>query len=348
MLLAEHEAREWLDRRADRVERALASLSLPVRISGGQVCERSVRYHAVALGTTERGAIEGAQLRVAEALGAETVEISPEPGGLVIDIKGMACGNVPLLPLLKSVGELRPLSTVVGVDTAGSPIVLDLERPTTRHLAVVGSTSEYRSELLRTVVAGLALSSRPSALQFVGVDPGGKELCVVEALPHSLTEVAIRPEFAMEMLSWLAAETQSRLRRGVQKPHLVLVIEGVAPLLHQAGEGARHLLSRLAVQDAPLGVHMLIGLDRRMGPRFKGWLATDRWVVATGAAGAPTGRFRLSAGQEAVDMMAARASARDLNKIVERLTVLRHHEMSRGRRWSERVAAQQLVGGANS
>lgn len=340
--------REWLESRADRVERALASLSLPVRISGGQVHERSVRYHAVPLGTTELGELEGAQVRVAEVLGVEAVRVSPEPGGLIIDIRGAPCGSVPLLPLLESAGEIRPLTSVIGLDHGGSPTVLDLQRPATRHLAVVGSTGECRSELLRTVVVGLALSSRPSTLQFVGVDPGGKELSVVEALPHSLTDVAVRPEFAMEMLSWLAAEAQRRSRLAIQKPHLVLVVEGVGQLVRQAGEGVRHLLARLAVQDGKAGIHMLIGVEGPIDTGVRGWLDPDYWVVATAVAGAGAGLFRLAAGREAVELVPAHASARDLNKIVERLTFASRRVPSVGRYWVDRMAAPPCVGEASN
>lgn len=348
MWVNEQNHREWLESRADSVEQALASLSLPVRISGGQVRERSVRYHAVPLGTTELGAIEGVEPRVAEALGVESVKVSPEPGGLVIDIEGTPCGSVPLLPLLESVGDLRPLTSVVGLDPTGSPILLDLRRPATRHLAVVGSSSERRAELLRTVVVGLALSSRPSALQFVGVDPGGKQLCVVEALPHSLTDVAIRPEFAVEVLSWMADEVLRRSRTGVQQPHLVLVVDGVELLLRQAGQGVRHLLTRLAAHNGEAGVHLLIGLDGSKIPGLDGWLVPGRWAVAAAVAGAGAGLFRLSAGPEVVELMPACASADDLNKIVGGLAVAHRRRPSMGGRQADRESVRALAGGVSS
>ena len=66
----------------------------------------------------------------------------------------------------------------------GSPDLIPLNL-LTRHVGIFGATGSGKSELLRTLVLGLAMTHDPSELNFVLVDfKGGATFLGVDRLPH--------------------------------------------------------------------------------------------------------------------------------------------------------------------
>src|SRR5690606_17438356 len=81
------------------------------------------------------------------------------------------------------------LCVPVGVQGSGEPLVLDLKEAAQGgigpHGLVVGATGSGKSELLRTLVTGLATVHSPDHLAFVLVDfKGGATFAGVTELPH--------------------------------------------------------------------------------------------------------------------------------------------------------------------
>jgi len=81
------------------------------------------------------------------------------------------------------------LRTPIGVGEDGSPVHLDLKEAAEEgmgpHGLIVGATGSGKSELLRTLVTGLAVTHAPEDLSFVLVDyKGGATFAEVAALPH--------------------------------------------------------------------------------------------------------------------------------------------------------------------
>jgi S-DNA-T family DNA segregation ATPase FtsK/SpoIIIE len=81
------------------------------------------------------------------------------------------------------------LRVPIGMDGEGEPVLLDLKESAQRgmgpHGLVVGATGSGKSELLRTLVTGLAVRHRPELLSFVLVDfKGGATFAGVTELPH--------------------------------------------------------------------------------------------------------------------------------------------------------------------
>lgn len=81
------------------------------------------------------------------------------------------------------------LRVPLGVDPAGVPVELDLKESAAGgmgpHGLIVGATGSGKSELLRTLVTGLALTHPPEQLAFVLVDfKGGATFAGMAGLPH--------------------------------------------------------------------------------------------------------------------------------------------------------------------
>ncbi|MFD0785491.1 FtsK/SpoIIIE domain-containing protein, partial [Micromonospora azadirachtae] len=86
-------------------------------------------------------------------------------------------------------GSHDMLRVPLGVDGDGDPVVVDLKESAQGgmgpHGLVVGATGSGKSELLRTLVAGLAAKHSPELLSFVLVDfKGGATFAGVTELPH--------------------------------------------------------------------------------------------------------------------------------------------------------------------
>ncbi|MFK0038910.1 FtsK/SpoIIIE domain-containing protein [Paenarthrobacter sp. NPDC090517] len=153
------------------------------------------------------------------------------------------------------------------------------------HLLVAGTTGSGKSELLRTLVASLALSDSPERTTFLFFDfKGGSGLRPLAGLPHSvglLTDlskhhldralVSLRGEirrreelFAAANVSDLADYRRLALSSNPNIPYLVLVIDEFRMLVDEA-PGSLHELMRVATIGRSLGIHLVMATQRPQG-----------------------------------------------------------------------------------
>jgi S-DNA-T family DNA segregation ATPase FtsK/SpoIIIE len=148
------------------------------------------------------------------------------------------------------------------------------------HALVAGTTGAGKSELLRTLVAGLALSSPPELLSFVLIDyKGGSAFDSCAQLPHVVGLVTDLDEhLAARVLRSLHAELRRReraLRRSGSVDldehrrsgsadglaRLVLVIDEFAALASELPHFL-HSLVAVAQRGRSLGVHLVLATQR--------------------------------------------------------------------------------------
>jgi DNA segregation ATPase FtsK/SpoIIIE, S-DNA-T family len=151
------------------------------------------------------------------------------------------------------------------------------------HGLVGGTTGAGKSELLRTLVAGLAASVDPDHLTFVLVDfKGGSAFDECARLPHTVGMVTdLDQHLAERALRCLEAELRHRervlrdagavdlpdyLRKGLPEalPRLLVIIDEFATLKAELPEFIDALVG-VAQRGRSLGVHLLLATQRPQG-----------------------------------------------------------------------------------
>ncbi len=171
-------------------------------------------------------------------------------------------------------------ATPIGAGGDGS-LVVDLvaDGP---HALLGGTTGAGKSELLRTLVAGLAASVSPEALNFVLVDyKGGSAFDACSGLPHTVGLVTdLDDHLARRALLCLEAELRYREQRlrvaGVSDidsyvaadssplPRLLVVVDEFAALAMELPDFMDALVG-IAQRGRSLGVHLLLATQRPNG-----------------------------------------------------------------------------------
>ncbi|MGE9350476.1 FtsK/SpoIIIE domain-containing protein [Isoptericola variabilis] len=174
-------------------------------------------------------------------------------------------------------GWVAPL----GRDARGRPVTFDLvaDGP---HLLVAGTTGAGKSELLQSLVLGLAARRSPRDLALALVDfKGGASFGACGRLPHVVGQVTdLDPGLAGRALAGLRAELRRRehvlARHGVADlaalppgsadapPRLVVVVDEFRALADDLPDFLPGLL-RVAAQGRSLGVHLVLATQRPAG-----------------------------------------------------------------------------------
>ena len=209
----------------------------------------------------------------------------------------------------KTAWRTRPprerLRVAIGVGTAGQPVELDLKEAAQGgmgpHGLVVGATGSGKSELLRTLVLGLAVTHSPAALNFVLVDfKGGATFTRLDALPHTsavITNLSDELTLVDRMKDAIGGELHRRMEllRGAghftslreyenaratgdlggvssaapEIPTLLIVVDEFSELL-SAKPDFLDLFITIGRLGRSLGVHLLLASQRLEEGRLRG------------------------------------------------------------------------------
>jgi len=192
------------------------------------------------------------------------------------------------------------LAAPVGVQDDGGPLLLDLKEAADGgmgpHGLVVGATGSGKSELLRTLAAGLAARHAPEELALVLVDyKGGATFAGLAELPHVaglITNLECDPSLVERARAALSGELRRRQRlladarleraadwrarrrdqpeAGLEPmPALLVVVDEFGELL-DARPDFLELFVSIGRTGRSLGVHLLLATQRLDGGRIRG------------------------------------------------------------------------------
>ncbi len=256
------------------------------------------------------GVPDGLTLIEAEAVARQIAPLRPGAGGpvgdpLTADTTLTSLLSIPS-PLAIDVGTLwrrhaprARLRVPIGTDAAGLPVELDIKESAQGgmgpHGLVIGATGSGKSELLRTLVLGLALTHPPDVLNFVLVDfKGGATFLGLDRLAHVSAVItnlagelplvdrmrdALHGELVRRQEVLRAAGNLASLRdydtardEGAQlppMPALFVVIDEFSELLFARPEFI-DLFVMIGRLGRSLGVHLLLASQRLEEGRLRG------------------------------------------------------------------------------
>jgi len=268
------------------------------------VAEQLARWLApLRLVGTEAGADLVDTVRLVELLGVEHAgQVDPAWDWLGVRdlVAGVSGGTVVGGGLVRDPAEL--LRTPIGVAADGSRLVLDLKEAAAGgmgpHGMLVGATGSGKSELLRSLVIGLAARHDPRLLNFVLVDfKGGAAFADLAELPHTvglITNLAGELSLVDRVQAALRGELDRRQRLlrdagnldSIGQYHAVQAERGFPPdlpdlpyLLVLVDEFGELLAARPELLDTlvaigrlgrSLGLHLLLATQRLEEGRIRG------------------------------------------------------------------------------
>lgn len=252
-----------LNRQADEIEQVLSSLALPVKIQGGQLGEDWVRYQLAPMPHVSETSIRQVAKGVAEAMGVYEVGVTESEGGVALEFPLQLKEGIRLLPLLRRYRHIAALHAILGIVGEQDLFTINFRDPASWHFLAIGPAGSGKSEMLRTLILSLAAFSRQSQLKFFGIDLGGRDLMVMEALPHGHAEVAVDYAYAAEILHWLEDEIERREAYQIKYPDIVLVVDDAERLLDQSEDFGASLQIILQHGDNA-GIHLFMASERRI------------------------------------------------------------------------------------
>ncbi|WP_281895973.1 type VII secretion protein EccCa [Phytohabitans aurantiacus] len=257
-------------------------------------------------GTAEVGVADGLDLVAAEALARRLAPVRLTGSATAEPLPGAEPGAADLLGIDPETfdGWLpRPdrdrLRVPIGVSAEGTPAILDLKESAQDgmgpHGLLIGATGSGKSELLRTLVLGLAATHPPDVLNFVLVDfKGGATFAALDRLPHTaamITNLAGDLPMVDRMVDAINGEVlrrQELLRRAgdlvslreyesaraggaalAPLPTLLIVCDEFSELL-AAKPDFIDLFLQIGRLGRSLGVHLLLASQRLEEGRMRG------------------------------------------------------------------------------
>lgn len=249
---------------AARIESVLSAHKVPARVWQATVTPRFVRFDVTTALGTKLNKVSSLAEEIAFSLGTRAARVYRDGGVLHVEVPRETSRTVTLLPLCGRLTTVPPFCAVFGVDEGGVPLLLRLDSPDVAHVLLAGTTGSGKTALARTLLLSLAMHNHPGQLQLALIDPKGRGLGLLAALPHIWRGegVAQDPEEATARLLALVSEMERRDRAGKNLPRLVVAIDELADLLQVGGKPVSDALARLTQRGREAGIHVIAATQR--------------------------------------------------------------------------------------
>jgi S-DNA-T family DNA segregation ATPase FtsK/SpoIIIE len=211
--------------------------------------------------------------------------LAPIPGTNVVgfEVANTLRRDVSFAGLVKSAhfkNYKGSLPLILGEDTIGEPVVIDLAR--TPHLLIAGSTGSGKSVGLNGMLMSLVCRLSPDELKLILIDPKRLEFAAYADIAHLLFPIITHPKKATMALRWVVKEMERRyeaiaasgarnlfdyneqmVTQGTDKlPFIVVVVDELADLMMTAGRECEDLITRITQMARAAGIHLLVATQR--------------------------------------------------------------------------------------
>lgn len=254
--------RRHLEMRADRIEAVFASHKVHGRVWGGVVSPSCERFQVMIAPTVRLQKVTSLSDEIALTLRVPAVRVFREGGAVIVEVPRETTDTLLLSSMSAMLPKpMPPLTAVLGRDTTGQALLLDLASPNVIHCLIAGTTGSGKTTLIKTMIASLAEHNSPESLRFLLIDiKGGRELGQL-TLPHVIGTTYTAATDAALQLDSAVATMEKRDREGRSTPAIVIVIDELADLISQCPETVTSI-TRLAQRGREAGVHLIAGTQR--------------------------------------------------------------------------------------
>ena len=223
---------------------------------------------------------------LALALQATSIRIiAPIPGKSLVgfEVANKLRRGVMLSQLIKSDAykdTQAALPMVVGVDTVGAPVIIDMTRMP--HLLMAGSTGSGKSVALNAMLISLLCKRSPDDLRLIIIDPKRLEFAPYADISHLLFPIVTDPKMAPPVLRWVVKQMEARyetmakmgarniydFRANAEKnnydsmPFILIVIDELADLMMCAGKEVEDCIIRITQMARAAGIHLITATQR--------------------------------------------------------------------------------------
>lgn len=223
---------------------------------------------------------------LALALQATSIRIiAPIPGKSVVgfELANKNRRGVLLSQLIKSeayTNTQAALPMVLGVDTVGAPIIIDMAKMP--HLLMAGSTGSGKSVALNAMLVSLLCKRSPDDLRLIVIDPKRLEFAPYADIAHLLFPIVTDPKMAPPVLRWVVKQMEQRyetmakvgarniydFRANAEKnnyesmPFIVVIVDELADLMMCAGKEVEDCIIRITQMARAAGIHLICATQR--------------------------------------------------------------------------------------
>jgi DNA segregation ATPase FtsK/SpoIIIE, S-DNA-T family len=222
---------------------------------------------------------------LALALQATSIRIiAPIPGKSVVgfEVANKNRRSVMFSQLIKSESFANTQATlpmVLGVDTIGNPVIIDLAKMP--HLLIAGSTGSGKSVGLNAMLISLLCKISPDDLRLVIIDPKRLEFAPYTDIAHLLFPIVTDPKLAPSVLRWVVKQMEQRYeimaaagarnihdyRKNMQMhdqsmPFIVVIIDELADLMMCSGKEVEDAIIRITQMARAAGIHLIAATQR--------------------------------------------------------------------------------------
>lgn len=279
---------EWVSEKTKRLNETFKSFNIDAKVTGVTTGPAITRFEVTPSIGVKVSKISSLTDDIKRSLAARTLRIeSPISGTEVVGIElpndeSRSVFISEVINHSKFQLAKSPLASALGLDIAGEPVVMDLQKMP--HGLIAGATGSGKSVCINSILVSLLYKASPHELKLLLIDPKMVELTPYNGIPHLASPVITDVKAATAALKWAVEEMERRyqlfVHAGVRDitsynakveksefnepnlPYLVIVIDELADLMMIAPSEVEEAICRIAQKARACGIHLIVATQR--------------------------------------------------------------------------------------